>query len=379
MIRNILMSIVKKWGWHFFWLFKIQNNKIVVTSFKGNRYSDNPKYIVEELLKSDSKYKIYWELRNLDDADSLPANVIPLKYESFMSLYHFATAKIWIDNARKNAYMKKRIGQKYIQTWHGGFALKKVEKDAENTLPEYYIKSAKQDSKLADLFIADSKFGAEIFRKAYWYDGEIMMSGLPRNDIVLNETKEKKEEIRKKLNISKEEKIILYAPTFRKIYNPEVYKIDFNKCIEIMENRFGGLWKIGVKLHPGMRKNAADLELPPGKVYDFSDYDDIQELYLVSDVLITDYSSVMFDYMYTKRLCIIYAKDIEDYKKDRGFYVELEELPFEIVTNIEEFDIYISNYSEKEYNNKLDNFIKKYGFIQDGNASKKVVKWIESK
>lgn len=378
MISNFLMSLVKKWGWHVFWLLKIQENKVVVTSFKGNRYSDNPKYIVEELLRRNKNYKIYWELRDMEDASSLPEQVIPLKYESFKSLFHFATAKVWIDNARKMAYMQKRKGQFYIQTWHGGFALKKVEKDAEDSLPPYYIKSAKKDSELADLFIADSEFGASVFRKAFWYDGEIMMSGLPRNDVVLEKSEEKIKEIRQKLSLAENEKIILYAPTFRKEYNPEVYNINFDKCIELMQKKFGGTWKIGVKLHPGMRENAKDLGVPSEKVYDFSAYDDIQELYLISDVLITDYSSVMFDYMYTKRLCIIFAKDIEDYKKDRGFYVELEQLPFEIVTTTKELEEYLEQYSEDLYETNLNAFLDEYGFIREGNASKQIVDWIES-
>lgn len=379
MIKELIKSIIKKWGWHFFWIFRIQEKKIIVSSFKGNRYSDNPKYIVEELLKRKKGYTIYWELRDMKDADSLPENVIPIKYESIKSLYHYATAKFWIDNARKNAYMKKRKGQFYIQTWHGGFALKKVEKDAEDTLPGYYIKSAKKDSELADLFIADSEFSAQIFHNSYWYDGSIMMSGLPRNDILLEASDERKSEIRKRLNISEHEHLILYAPTFRKIYNSAVYDINFQKCIDVVQKRFGGEWKIGVRFHPGMRKNAKDLGVPSENVYDFSEYDDIQELYLISDILITDYSSVMFDYMYMKRPCIIYAKDIEDYKKDRGFYVELEELPFQIVTNIDEFCEYINHYVEDDYEKNLDTFLNKYQFIQSGNASKEIVDWMESK
>ena len=137
-------------------IFPIKKDKIVVSSYLGQGYGDNGKYIVEQLLKQEKHYDIVWLLR--DSNNGFPEGVRSVRYLSIRSVYEQATAKVWIDNRRKPDYVRKRKGQFYLATWHGGLALKRIEKDAPEALPSHHIKAAKRDSRMVDLFLSNSSW-----------------------------------------------------------------------------------------------------------------------------------------------------------------------------------------------------------------------------
>lgn len=364
-IRGIVAHIFMK----FCILFPIED-KIVFMSFYGKSFGDSPKSIYNQLVKTNIKTKVIWILD--DNKIQIPGAEV-IKSSSFRAIYHLATAKIWIDNSRKRWWIIKRKNQYYIQTWHAGITMKKVEKDAINSLSQDYIKSAKHDSEMADLFISGSKWNTENYRQSFWYNGEILESGLPRSDIFF--TKNGSDKIREQYNVTDKEKIALYAPTFRVDGNTKCYNMDFQSVIRTLEKKWGGTWKILVKFHPNILTKKEELKYS-NNVIDASLHSDINELILVSDVLITDYSSCMFDAMNIGKTIILYATDIDEYYKDRGTYFSFEELPFPLATTNKELVDIILDFDNNKYKNTVKYFLEQHKIFDDGHASEKIVERI---
>lgn len=274
-------------------------------------------------------------------------------------------------------YIRKRKSQYYIQTWHGAIALKQIEKDAEDVLDKYYVESAKNDSRMADLLISNSKFCTNLYRNSFWYDGSILECGSPRNDILINDTEYFKLKICEYYKLDKNINIAMYAPTFRRNNNLDVYNLDYEKCISALKNKFGGEWVIIVRLHPSISEKAKNIKYT-NNIINGSIYDDMQQLLAATDILITDYSSSMFDFMITKKPIILYATDMEEYKKDRNFYFNIEELPFKVASNNQEMENGICEFDNKVYINKLNQFISRLDINENGVASYKVVEVIKN-
>ena len=370
MIKKILQELFR--GICFF--LPIQKNKIVVSSYYGRGYGDNPKYIIEELLKDKQKLNIIWIVKTLSEKDSLPANVKACKAKSFLNIYHLATARVWIDNCRKSFRYKKKK-QVYLQTWHG-FALKRIEKDVEGHLGESYVKCAIKDSKNTDIIISDSRFMTGIYQKSFWYNGEIVEWGSPRTDIILNPRVEIYKNVRNYFGVSNDKKIVLYAPTFRADHSIEPYNIDYNRLKESCENRFGDKFVVLVRLHPNIISKCEFLKFKEGEIINATYYPDMQELLVASDICITDYSSLMFDFALSYKPCFQFATDIQDYKKDRNFYFEIDKLPFSVAQNNDELVKNILEFNREKYEEKLLEFYNKVGMIRDGQASRRCAKYI---
>ena len=218
--------------------FKVKDNKIVISSYFGRGYGGNSKYIVSSLFQQNVNYDIVWLVQ--DTKEEMPIGIRTVKYNSIKAIYELVTARLWIDNARKAEYVRKRKKQFYIQTWHGCLALKKIEKDAEKALPKYYIKSAIQDSKMANLMVSNSKFCTNLYKNSFWYNGKIIECGSPRNDIIVNYDEKSKKVIKGKFNIDNNIKVVLYAPTFRKNKNLDIYDVNYKKLTEVLNKKFGG-------------------------------------------------------------------------------------------------------------------------------------------
>ena len=292
-------------------IFPIKKDKIVVSSYLGQGYGDNGKYIVEQLLKQEKHYDIVWLLR--DSNNGFPEGVRSVRYLSIRSVYEQATAKVWIDNRRKPDYVRKRKGQFYLATWHGGLALKRIEKDAQEALPSHYIKAAKRDSRMVDLFLSNSSWLTEKYRQSFWYNGQIAEIGLPREDVFYKVSADSVSRIKTQLGVPEGKQILLYAPTFRKTMDEAslgVYQIDWKRLLESCRNRFGGEWIGMVRLHPNLAAIQDRLALPSA-VRNVSTYPDMQELLLAADVLITDYSSIVFDSVYLNCPVLYFVPDYE--------------------------------------------------------------------
>lgn len=360
------------WHGHFsyyFWIFPIKKNKICITSYYGKGYGDNSKYIVDYLLrKSSDQFEIVWlvDTKNPIDYSLFPDNVRVVEYGTWSSLYELATSKVWIDDCRKFIYPPKRKNQYYIQTWHGGIPLKKIEKDAADKLGSFYVNMSKRDSLNIDLLLSNSAFNTLIFEKSFWYDGEILEKGLPRNEYL---TKVNSKKLRKKIShyIGHEvDRVCLYAPTFRQNHDLSVYDLDYFELSKRLEKRTGKQWTILVRLHPNMSKYSNKLTLP-NNTYDVTDYPDMQELLGASNLLITDYSSSMFDQLFLDSICILYAPDINNYQDERGFYLGMEELPFPIAEDNKQLFRIIEMLNREAYIEEENKFKEQLG-VYDQNV-----------
>lgn len=304
----------------------IKKNKILFFSYYGNQYGCNPKYISQYLVKKNLGYKIIWAFTKPEKYNI--SGIKKVKYYSFRFFYELCTSKVIITNYRMITLFKKRKNQLYIQTWHSSLRLKTIEKDAIANLPVYYIKMAQQDSQYIDCLISGCKFSTDIFKSSFWYNGLILECGTPRNDLFFSNELNIKAKITEEYNIPQTNKLILYAPTFRQTYNLEYYNVDYIKLKEALHNRFGHEWTILVRLHPHLRQYSQQL-LHGKQTVDVTNYDDIQELLAVSDILISDYSSLIFDFALTKRPCFLYVPDLNEYiQKERALYFDIKQLPF---------------------------------------------------
>lgn len=367
-----IRGIIGKFIMYFFRIFPIQN-KIVFVSFQGVAYSDNPKAIFEAMLKEDFQCEYVWLLKN-PDKKITGAKVV--KTPSLKGFYHLATAKIWIDNSRKNYWLPKRAGQYYIQTWHSGIGLKKSEKDAIDDLSNDYIRSAIHDSKIADLFIAGSGWNVWNYRNAFWYNGEILECGLPRSDKFFHNIESTREKVKLRYSIDKDTKILLYAPTFRKGGITDAYNINFSMILKYLKKKTRNNWCVCIKLHPNIsyRKDFIKYDKT---IIDATDNSDINELLMASDMLITDYSSCMFDAITLEKPTLLYTADIDTYRNERSLYFEFEELPFLIAKNNEELKGNIELFDKQSYIFKVRRFKENHKIYDDGNACKCVIEKIK--
>lgn len=354
-------------------IFPIKENKIIISNYYGKSFGDNGKYIVEELIRRDVNTDIVWLVNyKFNQNIKFPEKVRLVKYGTIKSIFEQTTAKIIIDNCRRDYFIIKRKKQFYIQAWHASFWLKKIEADVEKNLSHEYVKMAKRDSKMADLIISGNHIATELFKNHFWYDGEVCECGNPRVDILLKDNKEIKEKIQKKYAIENKN-IVLYAPTFRADNSLDAYNIDIQNLIKTLEDKFSNEWICLIRLHPNISEKSKKLNFKNKNIIDVSDYEDMSELMCASDILITDYSSVMFEFSYSMKPVFLYATDIKEYVKDRGFIINLNELPYSLSENNEKLKENIINFNSEEYKEKLDVFFKKIGLVEKGNASKTIV------
>lgn len=366
----------------FKWIFSflpIKENKVLLWSDLFKTYSCNPKYLALYLLEFDDKYQIRWVIdRKKDISNQIPQNLKVVQYFSITFLYELATSKIIITNTRIPDFIdfRKRKNQYYIQTWHSSMRLKKIEKDSIKELSETYIDLALKDSKKIDCIISGCKFSSNVFRNSFWYSGRILEVGTPRIDYLLNTDKSLANKVRKHYGLSTDINLALYAPTFRKQDDLSAYNLNIEKISKSLEKRFGGSWKILIRMHP----NLADLKIKEENQknsVDVTSYIDMQELIVASNVLITDYSSCMFDFAYIKKPCFLYVPDYEDYiKNQRQLYFDINELPFSNGKNSVDLGSKIENFNEIEYEKNIEEFLKRTGSYENGNACYEIEKLI---
>jgi len=302
-----------------------------------------------------------------------PKGIRTVEFGTYEYYYELATARIWIDNTRKNFDSRKRQGQYYIQTWHGAAPIKKVEKDAEHVLPAFYIVNAKRDSQMADLFLSGSRFYTQLYRRSFWYDGSIMEVGLPRQDIFWHKSKARRR-VFEYFQIDESFAMVLYAPTFRKDFTGKYYDLDLIAVKEALEVRFEKKFIFAISKHPDNRYLEYKFEHENYIAVD--GYEDFEEILAAADVLITDYSGCMYDFSYTRRPVFLYQKDYELYQLDRDFYVPMDELPYARTCSNEGLIHCIQEFDEESYLNKLDAFMNSMGNFDNGTASEKVVEHI---
>lgn len=361
----------------------IKRNKIIIMTFQ-NDYTCNAKYIVEELLKQNKNYDIVWAVKNIDAVkNNYPAGIRLVKRKTYKFYNEVFSSKIWIDNAMNffNEKLLKKKEQILINTWHGSMGLKRIGEGDPNN--KDWVEKAHRCQKETDYCITNSLFEEEVYRNTYWPNNEHWKIGHPRNDILVNNNKNEKEKIRKNFNekygLVGDEKLLLYAPTFRPDHSSDNYGIDFFRLIEALELKFGGKWKILTRMHYHLKKLNRKNKIYDEQIYliDVTEYTDIQELMLISDIGITDYSSWICDFVLTRKPAFIFASDLKEYSDTRGFYYPLSSTPFLLANNNDELIKNINDFNLDNYIKECKEFLKERGCYENGNASKQVVEKIK--
>jgi CDP-glycerol glycerophosphotransferase len=364
-------------------LLPAKKNLILFESFSGKQYSCNPRAIYEYLLQQDTNYEMVWSA-NKNVVNHFEREGIP--YVERLSPKWFllaARAKFWVTNSRMPSWVPKPSHTIYVQTWHGT-PLKRLVADMEEvhmpgTNREQYIQSFHKESRNWDYLISPNDYSTEIFKRAFNFNKKLVESGYPRNDsLIANNSDHVIAELKNKLKLPEDKKVILYAPTWRdnEFHAAGKYTFNLQLDLNLMRENLGSDYIVLLRLHSFVadKMNLSGFE---GFVYDFSSYLDINDLYLVSDLLITDYSSVFFDYANLERPIIFFAYDIETYRnKLRGFYFDLEtNAPGPLVTSTDDVINEIKKLESinmEEIKEKYNEFHQKFCYLEDGNAAKRV-------
>ncbi len=369
-------------------LLPVNPRIILFESNLGRNYTGSPKAIYEELVRQglDREYRCYFILEHPET--KIPGAAETVKRTRLKYFYLFAVAGTWVCDTRLPKFIIKRPECTYIQTWHGT-PLKKLALDMDTVYMagekgiDNYKKNFYENAQTWDYLISQNHFSTEIFRRAFCFGKEMLEIGYPRNDVLFTKNNEKDIiELKQRLGIPLDKRVLLYAPTWRdnEFYGKGKYKfnppMDFNALRDSLEEDTVMI----VKYHY-LVMDQIDWSPYQGFIYSCDLSYDISDLYLVSDMMITDYSSVMFDYSLLKRPMLFFCYDLEEYKDTlRGFYFDfLAEAPGPVALTTEELIASIKSYDTALYREKQEAFYRKYNHADDGHASEKVVELIRRK
>ena len=342
---------------------------VLFQTFQGT-YCCNPKYVTEALAAR-TDVELVWGLEHGCDAGSLPSSVKVVRKGSPAYYLAVATAKVWFENGLnlvRSPYVRKRRGQVYFQPLHGSLGLKR------QGLAGASVRD-KADA-ITDYCISNSAFETEVYRTSYWPTTEILEYGHPRNDVFFRGEEEKARlsaKVRAALGLEGGGRLALYAPTFRPDGDVSCLDLDPVMLKVALARRFGGSWKVLFRLH---RRDAVRGQAPKGSWIDASGYSDIQELMVACDVGITDYSSWICDYVFGDGYGFIYARDVDKYSENPGFYYPLETTPFPLARSNEDLAAAIEAFDPERYREGKAAFIRSKGCVEDGQASERCARKI---
>ena len=372
-------------------IVKPDDNTVLFEAFQGRFVTCSPKALYLEMIDN-PKYKnftLIWSLRNTNRPDIIKNNNTEVvKFESFAYYKALARAKYWIFNSNPRPFLKPKANQVFVQTWHGT-PLKKIGCDvnlkgnAMTKLPQirrlYEI-----ESKNISYMVSPSDYCTKRFISAFDLErvgkaDRVLTIGYPRNDFLFKYTENQCKDIRNKLGIPDGKKIILYAPTFRdnEYSAKEGFRLTQYMDFEKAKEAWGDKAVILFRAHYFISQKL-DVSAYSDFVFDVSKVEDINELYVISDLLITDYSSVFFDYANLRRPIIFFMKDFEVYKHEvRDFYFDMEELPGPIVRDDNDLYNKVNGLLEQFVpDDKYIQFCKKYNSLDSADTSRKVLEQI---
>lgn len=354
----------------------VKENVILFETFMAKNYSDSPKYIYEYIAQNHPEYECVWAI---NDGAKIPYGAKTVKRFSFQYAYYLAVSKYLVFNVRPPLWYRKREEQVFLETWHGT-PLKRLVFDQEEVTsasPKYKQQFYRQ-RKDWDFLVSANPFSTKTFRSCFLYEGEMLEYGYPRNDILYWPNKDEiAQQLKEKLGIPKDKKSILYAPTWRddQHYGSGQYKFELALDLKLMKERLQDDYVVLLRTHHYISDHI-DVSGLGDFVINLSSYDDISEIYLISDICITDYSSVFFDYANLKRPILFYTYDFDKYKNQlRGFYIDMNtEVPGPLLYTSEQVVQAIEDIDEitEEYKERYDQFYDRFCCYDDGHASEHV-------
>jgi len=368
-----------------FCIFPVNKKKIFFSSFNGKRCFCNPKYIFLDMYSKLPEIKYVWCINQDSPELSKYTDVITVKFKTILWFFHILTAKIVITNQSLSTFLPYRKNQIIINTWHGGGAYKRVGfSDTSISSKKYWAKKIRGKffvlvNKSITYFISSSKVFSDIMHESFRIPyNNYLTIGMPRNDIFFKNNNDFVVLLKSKFDISFNLGIVLYAPTFRSAHsNSEtqaiIEKIDINKLKIVLKNKFDKDFVCLFKGHPSVPN-----DLCCDDTINVSAYNDIQELLLITDVLITDYSSSIWDFSLTLKPGFLFTPDLDLYlSKDKGFFSPIEEWPYPFARTNDELCNNIINFDQTEQKAKIKKHHEDLGSYEQGTATSKVTELLQ--
>jgi len=361
--------ILKKYVYPLLRLLPIKKKYVIFEDWWGGKYHCNPKYLYKYIDTNYPEYKTIWFLN--DNYIPITGNALRVRRKSLKYYYYLAVGNYFVNNVNFADEYEKRKGQIEIQTMHGT-PLKTLGLDVPGEVDDP-IKREKflRRCNRWDYLVVQSDKASQITKSCYAFKKEFLRTGYPRNDILFEKNnKSDIDELKISMGIPTSKKVIMYAPTWRK-RNVFDLKLD----IEDMKNRLGNEYVLLLRIHPFAYAGFDD-SMTNEFVLNFSGYESVEELYLVSDIVITDYSSVMFDYTILNRPILFYTYDLEEYRDFlRGFNFDFEsEAPGPLIQDYDELIQSLLNINDvyEKYYDSLQKFRNKFNEYEKGTASKQI-------
>ena len=368
-LRNHKMDILKKN------LKKYVKKSVLFESFHGKFYSGQPKYIYEKMLDLglDKIYDFVWSYYGESDIPGCPL-ITSRKSGKFREI--LGASDYWISNINF-PIPKPNDDIVYLQTTHGT-PYKHMGADIKSDDENIPKGNLVVESKTWNYLISPNDHSKDIFVRSFEYDGPVINKGYPANDIFYQDNSNKVKELKEKFNINPNKKVILYCPTFRDYDVDESNHRKFSLLIDLKKlyENLSDEYVIIMRLHYVLSKNLVISDEMKDSIIDLSDYDDVADLYLISDILISDYSSAFFDFAHSKRPIIFFVPDFDTYSSFRGLYSEVTDLlPGPKLTTNDELVDCIKNIDEieKQYQSKYDIFYNKFCNLGHGTATEDVI------
>lgn len=365
--------------YNFFTKKPVLEDTILFETFFGKSYSDSPKYIYEYVQKHyPGRFRCVWSVES--KKVKVPYGAKRVRRYGIAYMYYLARAKYQVFNVRQPVGYRKNEGCVFLECWHGT-PLKRLVFDQEEVCgadPRYKSRFYKHVQDW-DYLISPNPFSTEKFQSAFRVKAEnVVTCGYPRNDILYTRnTPEEIASLKHKLGIPEDKKVILYAPTWRDDDYVESGKYNFKLQLDLeeMRKRLSDEYVVVLRMHYYIASNM-DISEFRGFAFDESSYDDITELYLISDILITDYSSVFFDYGNLKRPVLFFTYDLEKYRDMlRGFYLDIEkDVPGPLLYTSDEVIDAIENIDgiNAKYKERYDEFYERFCSVDDGHAAERI-------
>ncbi len=359
--------------------WRTDGGKVVFATFSG-AIGCNPKYIARALAKKHPDLDVVWLLGTAEyrKCGGHVETGRAVRMWTLQAYRETATARVWVDNAQTfllNGMPQKREGQLYLNTWHGSLGIKRLDTASSEVRRRY------EKMQAVDVVLTNSDFEEQVFRESCFPENRFLRFGHPRNDVFFLSDDEKaaiRTSVKRAVGVADGVHLALYAPTFREdAFATAAGQLDFERWANALAVRFGGEWKVAIRLHPHDAKAIADglFSLPKG-LLDVSDYGDMQELLVAADVGITDYSSWIFDFLLGDGIGFVYAPDKAEYDRRRGFYYPLEETPFPVAETEDALCANIRAFDAEKYAADRSTFLAARGCMEDGHAADRAADFI---
>lgn len=372
---KICLIYINRFIFSFFKVFPIKNNRIFFIAFMGKSFSCNPKAIYEKLISEQSNsFDCVWTLK---DTSKFPYknNTKVVKYLSFSFFYYLLTSKFVITNYSISPKFPIRKKQILINTWHGGGAYKKVGlndivKEKKRVNLGFNILS-----KETSYFISSCKIFTDVMSETMRLDkNQFLNIGMPRNDVFFRDYSDISKKVRNQYNISTSYGIVLFAPTYRGLPNSASENITLNikDLLLALQEKYNKPFVCFYRGHYYVKASISE------DCINTSDYPDMQDLLCAADVLITDYSSSIWDFALTKKPCFLFTPDLDEYASSVKFYTDIKDWGFPICQTNEKL---LSTIKKFNYENYKENLIKAkdfYGSYEQGSSSSQVATLLKS-